>query len=434
MTAANIILNGGSLSALNTFSLDSNRGIAVGPSGSGATGSGSIDVATNVTLTYGGTIADNSSGKGGLTKTGLGTLSLSGANTWSGDTVISSGTLQVANPIAIPTGAGKGNVNVVGTLDLNNNSIAINGLSGTGIVSNTKTGSRTLTVGGNDQSSTFAGVIQNGNGTTALSKTGTGKLTLTQANTFTGGTTVSVGTLELGDGTTNGSVAGNISDSSHLVINNGSAQLYTGIISGPGTFEKAGPGTLTLNGTSSYTGATSVSAGTLLVNGALGNSATTIASGATLGGTGFLGSSVTVNGTLSPGDPGSIGSLGINSLDLTDTLAIQWNGTTDTIDQLNVTSLLQLRNSSSLVFSGITGALTQPAYVFATYGTLSSSFSQFGSVTNLPAGYTIDFAYGPSMNQIALVVPEPRSALLGGIGLLILLQRRRDSALARSRK
>ena len=60
------------------------------------------------------------------------------------------------------------------------------------------------------------------------------------------------------------------------------------------------------------------------------------------------------------------------------------------------------------------------AYIFATYGTLTGS--QFASVVDLPAGYTLDYAYGG--NNIALV-PEPTAALLGALGLLGLLRRRR---------
>ncbi len=355
-TPDSITLNGGGLSAVNTFTLNPNRGITLGP----ATGSGSatLDTAAGQTLTYAGVIANNASGTGSLIKTGTGTLTLGGANTYSGDTTIAAGALQIGNSLALPSGPGKGNVSLVSTLDLNDYDLDINGLAGTGMVTNTHLGSATLAVGNNDQTSTFDGSLQDGIGTTALTKTGTG--------------------------------------------------------------------IFTLSGNSTYTGATLVSVGTLMVNGSLGNTDTTIASGATLGGSGTLGGNVTVNGTLAPGPLNAIGTLGMNSLDLVDTYAVQWNGLTDTIDNINVATSLKIGSSSTLTFSSLFGTLTQSAYIFATYGSLDSSLNQFATVNNLPAGYTIDYHYGIGMNQIALVIPEPSTAgLAAAAALLLLTQRRR---------
>jgi autotransporter-associated beta strand protein len=896
-TVANIVLNGGGISASNTFEINSHRGIAVGPSS--GTGVGMLDAALNQTLTYNGIIANNGAGSGGLAKTGLGTVTLGGVNTYTGDTTISVGALQIGNALAIPSGSGKGNVVVNATLDLNNTSITVNGLSGSGLVSNTKAGAATLSAGANDQTSTFDGVIANGNGITALTKVGSGTLTLTGTNSHSGGSTVAAGTLSVsadanlgavpntttpgniainagatlaatstftlnanrgiavgpsgagtinvasnqtltyggaiannggsggftksgtgtlvlsgtssytgtttvtagvltvngstagsgstvvlpgatltGTGTTgamtvdpsgtlspgnfgigtlgasggltltgnadfqlgtpganhaapglsdlvnvtgdiylggnlnltdnagaNGQgsvgagsykiftytgathdsfgsvsglpsyhwalhdvpadkaiyidmynyavatitpevdlgrihaggsfgtqalkvgnttasgdyteslggvigstatgitatgsvtgIAGQASNSSNLVVGisdnsagqknglvgvdftsqavsgsglnntalarqnvavtgfaysgqsvwnisgsgswgnnandygnwthaggvagldgvlsandtatfgnaitspttvsldganptvraitfdhtvaytlaqgsggqltlkgNGSPATITdasgshsisaplslasnanvavthpadtltisgaisGTISGNG-ITKIGDGTLVLTGHSNYTGATLVSAGTLLVNGSLGNSTTTIDSGATLAGTGTLGGSVAVNGTLAPGEINSIGTIGVDSLYLSHTMAIEWNGSTDAIDQVNVTHSLELGQNSTIVFTGMEGTLTQSAYVFATYETLTGPFRRFNTVTDIPDGYLIDYNYGAQSNQLALVaIPEPRAALLGGIGLLLLLKRRRET-------
>src|SRR5262249_35744297 len=126
-------------------------------------------------------------------------LILSGANTYSGDTTISAGTLKLGATNVIPDGAGKGNVSVTGTLDLNGFSETINGLSGAGTVGDAAgAGTPTLTVGGNNATSALAGVIQNTTGTLALTKTGSGPLTLSGANTYSGDTTISAGTLKLG--------------------------------------------------------------------------------------------------------------------------------------------------------------------------------------------------------------------------------------------
>jgi len=92
-TAGNIVLNGGALSASATMTLSANRGIALGKAA--GSGTGNIDVATSVTLTYGGIVADNGTGADSLEKTGAGTLTFTGANTYSGNTTIGTGTLAL---------------------------------------------------------------------------------------------------------------------------------------------------------------------------------------------------------------------------------------------------------------------------------------------------------------------------------------------------
>ena len=138
-----------------------------------------------------------------------GTISLSGANTYAGDTIINMGTLRLGAAGVIPDGVGKGNVTIAvvsstATFSLNSFSETINGLSGSGIIT-AGSGTPTLTVGGNDQTSLYSGTIDN-IGTLALNKIGTGTLTLsgplagspavpTSNSTFTGNITVSSGRL-----------------------------------------------------------------------------------------------------------------------------------------------------------------------------------------------------------------------------------------------
>ena len=107
---------------------------------------------------------------------------------------------------------------------------------------------------------TYANTIGGSLGLTKLGANTT--LTLTGSNTYTGVTTIASGTLQLGDGASlNGSVAGNIVNSSALTIANPNAQTCSGIISGIGSLTKSGTGTLILSGTNTYAGGTTITAG-----------------------------------------------------------------------------------------------------------------------------------------------------------------------------
>ena len=135
------------------------------------------------TATFSGII----SGNGGVSidSAATGIVAISALNTYAGDTVINSGVLLSTN--SVPDGPGKGNlfVNTGATFSLGTSNDAVNGLSGAGTVTSTS-GTRTITVGGNDQSSLFTGRFTNGTG--GLAKTGSGTFTLrpTAVSTFTG--------------------------------------------------------------------------------------------------------------------------------------------------------------------------------------------------------------------------------------------------------
>ncbi|HBB86211.1 MAG TPA: hypothetical protein DC047_01185, partial [Blastocatellia bacterium] len=217
--------------------------ITVANQGSGTTTIGNDTGAT--TLGYSGTLTLNKSvtlkggasggsasftglisGGGGVTTApaaGIVIVANSG-NSYSGDTIISAGSTLGIGSGAIPDGSGKGNVSVAGTLDLRANSETINGLSGSGTVDNTVNAAiYALTVGNNDQTSTFSGVIKNTTGTVALTKTGTGTLTLSGGNTYGGATTLSGGTLSCG-------TANTLPSTSQIILNGGA--LSTGATSG----------------------------------------------------------------------------------------------------------------------------------------------------------------------------------------------------------
>ena len=92
-----------------------------------------------------------------------------------------------------------------------------------------------------------------------------GTVILTAANTYTGGTTLSGGTLQIGNGGTTGSVVGAIVNNSALVLNRSDDLLFANPISGTGSFEKMGTNQVTITGTNTYSGGTIIDAGTLVI-------------------------------------------------------------------------------------------------------------------------------------------------------------------------
>ena len=110
---------------------------------------------------------------------------------------------------------------------------------------------------------TIGSTLAGSNGMTASDA---GTLILLSDHTYTGGTVISGGTLQLGNGTTSGSILGDITNNAILAVNNGSAQTMANPISGTGSLVKLGDGNLTLTGTNIYSGGTTVSAGTLTGN------------------------------------------------------------------------------------------------------------------------------------------------------------------------
>ena len=172
-----------------------------------------------------------------------------------------------------------------------------------------------------------------------------------------------------------------------------------------GGLTKTGSGTLTLSGTNTYTGTTLVSAGTLLVTGALGNSAVTVDGGA-FGGTGAVGGSLSLNSGF------------FHVADLADPLDV--TGTITLFSGFGVADLLGLD----------WGSVADGTYTLIN-GTLGSGVFDALANNSLASAYDID---GISGNRVAyfqegslqlVVVPEPRAALLGSLGMLALLRRRR---------
>ena len=261
LSVAEIELSGGYSISGDAITLAGSGGVGIDSQTGTNTFSDAITLGANLTFTQdagqlnlGGVI----SGSQDLTKGGPGTLVLGGANTYTGTTTISAGTLQEGASNAIPSTS---DVTDNGTLDLGGYSPTIGALSGSGTVTSSVAGSVTLTVGATNHSGTFSGVIQNGGGTVALTKTDTGTETLSGTNTYSGATIIDAGTLSISADANLGTAPGSAMNGS-LIINGGTLAITgsftlnanrgislgtSGGTSG-GTFDTASGTTLTYKG------------------------------------------------------------------------------------------------------------------------------------------------------------------------------------------
>ncbi|ECG5570341.1 fibronectin-binding autotransporter adhesin ShdA, partial [Salmonella enterica subsp. enterica serovar Hadar] len=249
-------------------------------------GSGDVDIAENAKLELSqGTLDNNVTGEGQIVKSGSDELIVTGANDYSGGTTISGGMLIADHADSLGTGAvANSGVLQVGEGELENT------LSGTGSLVKTGTGELTLN-GDNDYSGGTtiddgvliadnadslgsgdidnSGVLQVGegelkntlSGTGSLVKIGTGELTLNGDNDYSGGTTISDGTLIANHADSLGT--GAIDNSGVLQVGEGELK---NTLSGTGSLVKIGTGELTLNGDNDYSGGTTISDGTLIAD------------------------------------------------------------------------------------------------------------------------------------------------------------------------
>jgi autotransporter-associated beta strand protein len=220
--------------------------------GTGTVNFGSAEGVVWSTGTNSNSISASITGSNGLTKAGTGTLTLSAAagnNTYTGQTTVSGGVLRIGATNTLPTGTAlvlanttnnilSGSFTAVTTaLDLNGFNQTIGSLAGGGSFGgNVLLGSGTLTTGGDNSSTTYAGAIS---GTGALVKEGSGTFTLTGSSTYSGGTTVSAGTLlisnEAGSATGSGPVqvasgariGGNGTIAGNLTLNSGAQFVFS---------------------------------------------------------------------------------------------------------------------------------------------------------------------------------------------------------------
>ncbi len=178
--------------------------------------------------------------------------------------------------------AGSGAINAVGiqlsgtnsTLQIGNGAAAGTLTTSLGIGTGTGTGHKVV-FNHTDSNLAFSPILT---GNLSVSQIGNGTTSLTADSIHTGGTTISAGTLSLGNGDTSGSVTGDISNNATLSFNRSDAVEYAGVVSGSGALVKDGNNTLTLSGSNTYSGGTTVNTGTLAgtttsLQGAIANNA-----------------------------------------------------------------------------------------------------------------------------------------------------------------
>lgn len=336
-----------------------------------------------------------------FTKRGVGKWILTGNHTYTGATTIEEGMLQFAKQVSL----------------YNNNT------AGTGwTAANIKVASGAtlaLNVGG-------TGEFTTGNVTTLL--TNLGGTNGTSTTGFAGGSRIGFDTTNAAGGTF--TIEDNMIDST-----GGSIGLT-----------KLGTGTLILSGTNNNTGETIVSAGTLLVNGSTSaSSVVTVASGATLGGSGTVGGATTISGNLNPGNSPGLLSFGSTlTLNTTAITTMEINGTairgTD-YDAVTATGSFTYGGSLVLDFGVALGEGTHNFNLFdfgsqtGTFSSVSLTGEYTGSLVNNSGIWSLtsglnSWTFTQSTGDLQMVVspvviPEPKAALLGAIGVLLLFRRRR---------
>ena len=204
--------------------------------------------------TFAGVISSSAGTSNGLIKTGSGTLTLSSANTYTGPTTINTGVLILNTNGTIANSSGV-TINSDARLSIIT-AKTIKALNSASSDARVTLNSYVLTID-NSASCTFAGVISSTGTSNGLTKTGSGSLYLTGDNTYTGSTIISGGILSVGNATTAGDIAGNITNNATLYFNRSNAYTYNRVISGTGDVYQRNPtATLTFGGDNTYTGIT----------------------------------------------------------------------------------------------------------------------------------------------------------------------------------
>ncbi|MEI7912818.1 MAG: ice-binding family protein [Verrucomicrobiota bacterium] len=292
--------------------------------------SGSGLLTLSGTLTKNGTTLTLKGGSGGIAITGTiagasansdltydgGTFTLTTVNTYNGPTTLIDGVTVNANITgALPTHNGRSAI-IMDNTGSGSSTLALGtsapqsvaSLAGAS-TSAINLNANTLTVGTTSGTTTFAGAISGSGG--ALVKDGASTQILSGTNSYSGTTTISAGTLQIGAGGTSGTLgSGAVTDTGAMVFNRSDSYggAVSNLISGSGSVALSA-GTLTLTGNNSYTGTTAVTAGMLVVNGNQSAATGDVSVFGTLAGSGTVGGAITINsgGTLAPGAPDAPG-------------------------------------------------------------------------------------------------------------------------------
>lgn len=380
-------------------------------------------------------IAGIVSGSGGLVKAGSGTLTLNAENTYTGGTTINEGTLKIGE--GGTTGSIAGNVN-------------------------TTSATATLAI---DRSNThsFDGVIS---GSGRLLKAGLGTLTLSAVNTYSGGTIIENGRVNISSDANLGNAVGNITfnngtniaqlaftadmtSNRNIIINGDQIRLspegedrevtLNGQISGAGGIDKRFVGTLILAGNNSYAGGTVITTGLLAVENtvgsATGSGAVTVSAGGGLGGSGIIapgaGNNVVVSGLLSPGnndaDVLTFNLSGASKLDFASGSKVELTLGTASDSIAFTTAGDWLSGSSNAVLELTLGGGFSYANVYTIFSNATTVGFDVAGVTGYDTvNYNHVFSQVGSDYVLSFqVVPEPSVIALVGIGAWMLLLRRR---------
>jgi fibronectin-binding autotransporter adhesin len=401
--ASTLVLNGGTFQFTGAANRTWNRFVSLGSAG------GTVDSSSSGNYLF---LTNTISGTGSLTKvgakqliigesSGTGGTSIAGSNTYSGNTYINLGEVQLRNAHALGFGkavvangcdlafGGGGNYGTMtnnidlngdgpgsafsGALQVNDASTSVTFGGTINLVANSSVGCQTL-----PGSFTISGPIIGAAQLTKQNHVNCTVILTCPTNSYSGGTVVVGGTLQLGTGASCGSLgSGAVTNGGTLAYNHSDSITNNSAISGIGNVTHARIGTLTLGGANTYYGATAINGGTVVVNGALAGGAVTVANGATLGGYGTIGGPVTINsgGTLALG--ASIGTLTINNiLNLGGTNVMKVSHVTN--DVIQGVSTLSFGGALNIVVVGsLQGGETFKLFNATTYGAAFTS-------TNLP--------------------------------------------------
>jgi autotransporter-associated beta strand protein len=364
---------------------------------------------------------------------GTNLMNLSGSGT---------GTLDVSTAVNFSTirkdGSGTWTLTRSGAAGISNAAVVLN--AGTLVVDSSALSGNVASAAGSvlqfnqTVTGTYASVISGG---AAVTKAGSGILILSGVNTYTGGTTVSAGTLRLGGsgvlssagvlninggtfdlngfaqtvGTLSGSGGAIALGSGQLTTNSALDSVVSSVISGSGSIIKQGTGTLTLAANNSFTGATTVSAGRLNMTGSIAGSNISVASGATLSGTGRVGTAnIASGGTLSPGS-GSSGTLTVaGNLTLASGSTYVDNFGPSATSLTNASGTANL--NGNLIANAAAGSygIGQRYTLLTAAGGVSGAFSSF-TVSGLSGAFRSALTY--DANDVFLTLsPNPLSPLL----------------------